>query len=340
MSRVLVTGASGFVGFHLAEALIARSDEVTALVRKTSQVDRLKSLGVPLAYGDVTDPESLPGALAGKSIVYHVAGLTRTLRVKQLYEVNEQGLRNVAQACADQATPPVLVLISSLAAAGPSPQGRLRVEADPPRPVSHYGRSKRAGEKAAEEFADRLAITIVRPPIVFGEGGGASYQMFKAVAQWGIHPVPGYRSRQFSVIHAADLAHALILAAQRGSRLPPAARGETDSNTPGYYFAACGEHPTYGQLGRMIGRALGRSRTLAIPLGHLPVQLAGGVGELIGRIRGRQVIVNLDKAREATAGAWACSAEKARHELGFAVDVPLFERLRQSAEWYRREGWL
>jgi nucleoside-diphosphate-sugar epimerase len=340
MSRVLVTGASGFVGSHLADALVARGDEVTALVRKTSQVDRLESLGAALAFGDVTEPESLSSAAAGKSIVYHLAGLTRTLRVRQLYEVNEQGGRNVAQACAEQADPPVLVVVSSLTAAGPSPRGRLRVESDPPNPVSHYGRSKRAGEKAAEELADRLPITVVRPPIVFGEGGGASHQMLKAVARWGIHPVPGYRSRQFSVIHAADLAQALILAAERGSRLPPPGRREQDPNAPGYYFAACDEHPTYRQLGRMIGSALGRSRTLTIPLGHPTVRLLGAVGELVGRLRGRPVVLNFDKAREATAGAWACSSEKARNELGFSVGAPLLERLRQSADWYRREGWI
>ena len=340
MSRALVTGASGFVGSHLADALIARGDEVTALVRKTSRVDRLESLGVALALGDVTDRESLRGAVAGKSIVYHVAGLTRTLRVKQFYEVNEQGVRNVAQVCAEQADPPVLVVVSSLAAAGPAPRGRFRMESDPPRPVSHYGRSKRAGEKAAEEFAERLPITIVRPPIVFGEGRGGSYQIFKAVAKWGIHLVPAYRPRPFSVIHAADLAHALILAALGGSRLPPPGPREADPNAPGYYFVACDEHPTYAQLGRMIGKALGRSRTLTIPLGYLAVRLAGCVGGLVGRIRGRQVVLNSDKAREAMAGVWACSPEKARRELDFSVDMPLSERLRQTAEWYRREGWL
>ena len=340
MSRVLVTGASGFIGSHLVEALVARGDEVTALVRKTSQVDRLESLGVALAYGDVTDLEGLRAAAAGKSIVYHLAGLTRVLRAGQFYEVNEQGIRNAAQACADRPDPPVLVVVSSLAAAGPSPRGRLRTESDPPGPVSHYGRSKRAGEKWAEEFADRAPITIVRPPIVFGEGDRATLQMFKAVARSRMHLVPGYAPHRFSVIHAVDLAKLLILAAERGSRLPPPGWEDRDPNASGYYFAACDEHPTYYQLGRMIGKALGRRRTLTIPFGTPVVRLVGAVGDLVGRAKGRQVVLNFDKAREATAGSWACSPEKARDELGFSVHVPLSDRLRQSAEWYREQGWL
>jgi nucleoside-diphosphate-sugar epimerase len=340
MARALVTGASGFIGLHLAGALCARGDEVTALVRRTSDTARLESLGVRLAYGDVTRPESLASAVTGQSVVYHLAGLTRSLQTKPLYEVNEQGVRNVAQACAEQREPPVLVVVSSLAAAGPSPGDRLRTEGDPPSPVSHYGRSKRAGEEAAEAFADRVPITIVRPPIVFGEGDKATFQMFKAVARSGIHLVPGFAPRRFSLIHAADLTELLIRAAEQGTRLSPASRGEQGPGTPGYYFAACDEHPTYYELGRMIGRSLGRRRTLAIPFAPAVVWAVGAVGDLIGAARGNPVVMNLDKAREATAGSWACSPEKAQAELGFSVPAPLDDRLRQTAEWYREQGWL
>jgi nucleoside-diphosphate-sugar epimerase len=143
-----------------------------------------------------------------------------------------------------------------------------------------------------------------------------------------------------SVIHAADLAQALILAAERGSRLPPAEPERGDSNAPGYYFVACDEHPTYYQLGRMIGEALSRPWTLTIPFAPPAVRLVGAVGEFVANIRGSQIILNYDKAREATAGSWACSPEKARNELGFSVPAPLADRLRQSVDWYRREGWL
>ena len=133
------------------------------------RTDRLRSLGMNLVSGDVSDPAALADAVAGKSVVYHLAGCTRTLNRHRFYQVNEQGPRNVIEACARQPQPPVVVMISSLAAAGPSPEGRLRVETDPCCPVSHYGWSKRAAELAAEQFADRVPITVIRPPIVFGE---------------------------------------------------------------------------------------------------------------------------------------------------------------------------
>lgn len=340
MVKTLVTGASGFIGFHLLQALVARGDEVTALVRKTSPVDRIQSLGVRQVYGDVTDLDSLRTALRGQGIVYHVAGLNAVLRLKQFFEVNERGTGNVARACADQARPPTLVVVSSLAAAGPSPRGRLRAETDPPRPVSHYGRSKRAGEEAARQYAARVPITVVRPPIVFGEADRQCLLLFRSVAKSRIHFVPGYAPRKFSLIHAADLAALLILAAQRGERLAPSDAQIESPPGQGCYFAASDEHPTYYQLGHMIGKALGRRRTFSIPWAAPVVWLVAAVAQLMGRVRRRPVYFGIDKAREALAGEWACSAQKAAQQLGFSVSATLLDRLRQTARWYRQERWL
>jgi nucleoside-diphosphate-sugar epimerase len=340
MAKVLVTGASGFIGLHLVRALVAQGDEVTALVRKTSRVDRIQSLGVRHVYGDVTDLHSLRDALRGQAIVYHVAGLNAVLRVRQFSQVNEQGTRNVARACADQACPPTLVIVSSLAAAGPSPRGRLRDETHPPNPVSHYGRSKWAGEEAARQYAGVTPITVVRPPIVFGQTDRQCLLLFLSVAKSRIHFVPGYAPRKFSLIHADDLAALLILAAQRGERLAPSGC-ETESPTgQGCYFAASNEHPTYYQLGHMIGEALGRRRTFSIPWPSPVVWLVAAVAELMGRVRRRPAYFGIDKAREALAGEWACSAQKAAQQLGFSVSATLLERLRQTARWYQQEGWI
>ena len=178
MARVLITGANGFVGARLAAELVRRGDEVTCLVRTTSRLDRLTGDGFRLAYGDVTDPASLVAPMAEQDYVFHVAGCVKALRPRQMYEVNEEGTRNVIAACAKQPRPPVVVSVSSLAAAGPSPRGRLRMPEDPLCPVSHYGMSKRRGEMAAEQFADRVPITIVRPAIVFGEWDPVSFGFF------------------------------------------------------------------------------------------------------------------------------------------------------------------
>ena len=340
MAKVLVSGASGFIGDHVAKALVDRGHEVTCLVRPTSNVDRVERLRVDLAYGDVTDPISLREAVAGKSAVYHLAGLTKAFRLEDLLRVNEDGVRNMAAACAELDDPPVLVIVSSLAAAGPAPGGRLRTEKDPPKPVSNYGRSKRAGEVAAGEFADRVPITIVRPPIVFGPGDRACLEMFLSVKRCRVHFVPGRAPRKFSLIHAADLAELLMLAAERGSRLAPAARSDDGSGAEGYYFADSGEHPTYHELGHMIGEALGNRRTFSVSCGLPAVWAVAAVSELTSRLRGTPAYLSIDKAREATAGSWACSGQKAADELGFSVAEPLAERFHQTAQWYGNEKWL
>lgn len=339
MVRVLVTGASGFVGSHLAAALAARDEAVTCLVRKTSPLERLQPLGVRLVEGDVTDASSLSDAVAGNQVVYHVAGCTRALRAEQFYRVNQQGVRNLLDACASQPSPPVVVLVSSLAAAGPSREDRPREETDPLSPVSVYGQSKRAGEQAAEEFADRLSITVVRPPIILGQADLQGLTLFRMVDRFCLHLVPTWGRHRFSVIHAADLATLMILAAHKGTRLAPA--GNSDRRcAQGYYFAASDVDPTFADLGRMIAAALGRRRVLCVPVSTPTVWGIAAVGEAIGHIFRRPVYLNLDKAREATAGSWTCSAQRAIDELGFSVGAPLAERLRQTAQWYREQGWI
>lgn len=338
MVKALVTGASGFIGIHLAAKLAARGDQVSCLVRKTSKVKPLESLGARLVQGDVTDPETLPAAVAGQDVVYHLAGRTMALSDRDFFEVNRRGVVHVAKACAGCQSPPVMVYVSSLAAAGPVIDGRPRVESDPPTPVSHYGRSKRSGEHAAESFAERVPITVVRPPIVLGEGDEKSVPLFRSVIQLGIHLAPGLKPQRFSLIHADDLAELLILAAERGQRLASLHQPDR-SASQGYYFAACEQNPTYSELGRLIGEAVGR-RVLVIPTLMPVVRTVAAVGEAFSHVSHHPLLMNLDKAREIAAGSWLCSAETARKELGFEVGVPLIERLRQTAEWYRQNGWI
>src|SRR5262245_13144121 len=122
MVRVLVTGASGFIGQKLIEELLARDEQVSCLVRRTSHTEPLTRLGAQLVYGDVRDPDSVRAAVDGVQMVYHLAGVTRAFRSSEMMETNAEGLRSVAAACAAQRNPPVLLSVSSLAAAGPSPE--------------------------------------------------------------------------------------------------------------------------------------------------------------------------------------------------------------------------
>jgi len=158
------------------------------------------------------------------------------------------------------------------------------------------------------------------------------------VIRFHVHLSPGVRPRRFSLIHADDLVHLLILAAEHGGRLPPR-DGHSHPAAQGYYFAACEQDPSYADLGRLVAESAGR-RVLVIPTVMPVVRMVAAAGEVMAQIWHQPPVVNFDKAREIAAGSWLCSAQAAREGLGFAVGAPLLERLRQTTEWYRREGWL
>jgi nucleoside-diphosphate-sugar epimerase len=341
MKRVFVTGASGFVGKNLVHLLVQRGYQVRCLVRPTSSVDFLQELGVELCSASLTDSAALRDSMAGCDSVFHVAGLTQAFSREELLRVNATGSACVAEACSEQLEPPALLLVSSLAAAGPCPRGTIRTEADRPAPISHYGHSKRAGELAVEPFADRVPITVVRPGVVFGPWSRTMLPIFRPIARFGIHVVPTFSPPPLSMIHSEDLANLMMLAAERGTRIRPNPCSETEFGRPkGYYFACDAEYPDYAELGRMIGRALQRRRVWCCHLADPFPWLVAGAVELVSRLRRRADILNLDKMREAHACSWASSPQAAQQDFGFQPARPLADRLRESADWYRENKWL
>jgi len=308
-----------FIGRHLVQRLIQRGDRVSCLVRATAHIDDLRSAGVRLITGDVTDRAGMGRALEASqaAIVFHLAGLTKALRADDFARVNAGGVESVAGACAARADPPVLVVVSSLAAAGPCAGGRSCVEGDLPKPVSAYGRSKQAGEQAAANYAAGVSISIVRPPIVFGPGDRGMLEMFRPIARWGIHVVPGRGACRFALIHVTDLVEGLLLAAEKGERLQPGG-----SPGQGVYFVAAEDDPTYAELGQAMAAALENGRAAVVPMPRPLMRLAGLCGDALGRIRRRPGWVNSDKIAEALAGSWTCSSVKARTHLGWSRRPP------------------
>jgi len=341
MAKALITGASGFIGSALAGRLVDRGDDVTCLVRDTSDRSKLEPLGVRFAVGDVRDGDSMRAAVGGADVVYHLAGLVTAFRARDLMEVNANGFRNVVAACASRQTPPVLISVSSLAAAGPSPPDRARTENDEAHPVSHYGESKRAAELIAEEYAARVPITIVRPPIVFGEGDPLMCGVFRSIFRYGIHVALGVGRSHYSLIHVRDLVDSFVMCAERGTRLAAPGSDPATCPPPGYYFVATDEQPTFAELGLLIGRSLGR-QSVRILKSSGPALLwpAAALAEIVARLRGQPYIFNFDKVREARAGNWVCSTSTIRHDLGFSPQAPFMDRLRQTADWYRQQNWL
>jgi dihydroflavonol-4-reductase len=334
---VLVTGASGFIGQHLVRRLIERGDRVSCLVRAASLIDELRSTGAQLIVGDVTDRAGIERALAESraDVVIHLAGLLKAVRTADFARVNAGGVESVAAACAGHARQPVLIVVSSLAAAGPCVGDQPRVEGDFPAPVSAYGRSKLAGELAAARYAGEMEITIVRPPIVFGPGDRGVLELFRPIAHSGLHVVPGRKERRVSLIHVADLAALLLLAVEKGERLRP-----DGGPGQGIYFVAAGHDPTYAELGQAMARALGKKRAMVVHMPGTLVRLVGLCGDSLGRVRQRPGWVNSDKMDEALAGSWVCSSSKALAQLGWSPAATLAERLRETAQWYRQAGWL
>jgi len=171
-----------------------------------------------------------------------------------------------------------------------------------------------------------------------GEADRMGLEMFKSVWRFRLHLIPGFQNPRFSLIHADDLVQLMVSAARRGTRVMPGG-SEGSQSAAGHYFAACEKNPTYAELGRMIARAMGR-RVLPLPLLKPAVWTAATATEAISQIIRRPLYLNLDKVHEVTAGSWVCSPQAAVDELGFSVAAPLEERLRQTADWYRRNKWL
>ncbi len=338
MPRTLITGATGFVGSNLAAHLCRQGWDVRCLVRDFHRAAELESLGTELALGSLDNRESLAAAVADVDVVFHVAGRIRALNKKQLFDDNVRGTRHLVEACAKQPSPPVAVLVSSIAAGGPSTPGKPRCETDTDLPVSDYGHSKLEAERVAATMAQEVPISVIRPPIIFGPADPASLTIFRGVQRARLHLVPGIKAFPVSLVHAADFCDAIVRLAERGDRMTGPDDDSADRSKGIYYVAAERTIP-YSEIGDLAAEALGRSvLTMRVPMPLFWV--IGGVSEAIGQIRRRPGVLNLDKVREAAASAWECSDEKLRNELDYRPAALLEQRFSETVNWYREHGWL
>ncbi|HUK66240.1 MAG TPA: NAD-dependent epimerase/dehydratase family protein [Anaeromyxobacteraceae bacterium] len=307
--RVLLTGATGFIGSALVQALVERGDRVRAIVRASSRTGLLERLGVERVLCDLSDREGLLAAVQGAEVVFHVAGAVKVLRPRDFLRVNTEGTRLVAEACARASSPPRLVYLSSLAAAGPSALDRPRREEDPEAPVSLYGYSKLEGERAVREFAGRVKASIVRPPIVYGRGDCEFLPLLARMARVGLSVQAGLGEKRYSTLHVHDLSQGLLAVAERGREVARA-------GSQGIYFLDDGEAHPWAEIGAAACGALGRR---AVQL-RLPSFLgfAGAAGAALGALLTRRpAMLSFDKLKEVRVAAWTCSSERARRELGY-----------------------
>jgi nucleoside-diphosphate-sugar epimerase len=323
--KVLITGATGFVGSHVVERFARSGARQRALVRPTSDTRLLHEVGAELVTGDLTGVQALRSAVAGVDVVVHLAALTHANSEAELLRVNGEATHDLLRATLDaDPAPRRFVYLSSLAAAGPSRDGRPVRPADPPRPLTSYGRSKLAGE-AACRATNQIEVAVLRAPAVYGPRDRELLRFFR-MAKFGWMPVPGGPARSLQLVHASDLADAVVLAA-----LQPAVDGLFHIAEPRAW--------AWDDVVRFIFDAVGtKPRTFRVP--GAAIDAAAFVAETFGRLAGRTSLFNREKVRELLAPAWICETDGAKKAFGFEAAIALPHGLMQTAEWYRQNGWL
>jgi nucleoside-diphosphate-sugar epimerase len=315
--KYLVTGATGFVGSHLVRHLLERGHTVAALVRDQQGPARTPS-AVRVLYSDLATGRGLRAAVDEASdadCVLHLAGTVKSIRPDGYAPVNAQGTRRLCEALAELERPPRLVYCSSLAAAGPSLPGRPRRETDPPRPVSAYGRSKLAGERALHALADRVPSVIVRPPIVYGPGDAHFLPAVLAMVRGRALLTCGTGTRHYSLIHVDDLCEALLAASERGATV------ERSPSPRGVYHVSDGVHHRYEDIGAAVAEWAGRRPPRTVPVPRAALMATAWSAELVARALDRPPLFGRDKMRELCRTAWTSTTEQAARELGFTAAV-------------------
>lgn len=325
--KILVTGANGFVGSHIVDALLRRGDDVRALVRTTSNLQWLQGKPVELAFGEMQNRQSLERALDGVDCVVHNAGIVTADNQYHYYLHNTEATRTLVDAI-KAVVPGIdrLVYLSSQAAGGPTESGKLRKEDELALPVTDYGKSKLLAEQMLRKEMDTLPISIVRPPSVYGPRDRAFLPMFQTITR-GVMPMIG-RQRELSIVHVQDLARLILLLLDK-----EAAIGEVFHAAP---FAPV----TQEQLGRTIARVLSvEAKVLAIPDGVAKYGFPAAF-PIMKLFKGKGIGFKPDKLPEFLAERWNLSGEKAEELLGFEGKIPLMAGIGQTAEWYRWKKWL
>jgi nucleoside-diphosphate-sugar epimerase len=319
--NVLVTGATGFIGSFLVEALLQKGHRVTCVVRKNSSLKWVEHLDPGYLICDLADIGSCADKLREFEYVFHVAGVTKASSPEEFFFANSECTERLLRAVASEASHlRRFVFLSSLAAAGPSRDGRPVCEGSEPRPVSFYGESKLNGERAVLQYGDRIPVTVIRPPAVYGPRDRDFLVLFK-LAKSGIFPHWG--QGRYSLIYVEDLVRGIISAA------------ESSESVDKTFFLSDNMVYTNDDIYEAIVSTL-ESNAIKVRLPRALMPLLAFVGEKMNK----KSIINRDKTRELRFSNWTCDAGRARKELGFEAKTTLREGIKWTADWYRIHRWL
>ena len=331
--KAYVTGGTGFIGSHLVEQLVDQGYHVTCLIRKTSNLRWLnhlltaKSPQVELVIGDLHDSDVLAQHVRDADLVFHLAGLTKAPDAATYDRVNAGGTERLIEACLGARTNlDRFVYCSSLAAVGPSCDATPNTEDVTPQPLTDYGSSKLKGEMVVREYADRLPITIIRPPAVYGPRDTDIFLFFQMINR-GVMPILGDADKLLSLVHVKDLVAGIYMAA-----VSERAIGET-------YFLTDGDIHTWMEIERIIADAL-EKYTFRVKVPFFLLDFLSIVTEAAAKITRQTPTLNRQKVRDLKQRSWICDSTKAQKELGYRPTYFLEKGIQETADWYQANGWL
>ena len=330
--RILVTGASGFIGSGLVAALAKQGHEVCALMRPSASNEFLKDAAFTRLSGDILNPESLERACQNIEVVFHLAGLTAARNREEFFRFNAEGTKNLASAAIKTGVKK-MIYVSSMAAGGPSVGLSPKSENEISHPVSMYGESKLRGELYLDETKDQLPFIVVRPPLVYGPRDKNIYLFFKTIQKQWMPLMPSRTPtghKYYSAIHVDDLISLLVKSLDAPDSVFKS--GERYNSSDGQIY-------TQERIFTLIAEELQvKPIRIRVP-GMLVSALASG-GSLLGKMMNKNLPLNKDKLNELNPDYWIVSSQTAFDQFSFKPKYTMESGIPQTVAWYKIHGWL
>lgn len=323
----VVTGASGFVGSHMVDKLLEAGHHVKCILRKSSSKRWLEGKNVEIVDCGLFDKEKLKVALKDVDYLFHIAGVVKAKKDDDYFYGNVESTKVLLDVVAE-VSPNVkrVVITSSQTACGPSLDGTPCNEETIEHPITAYGRSKLAQEKLAKTYMQKIPITIVRPPAVFGPRDTEIYLVFKTYKA-GLYTLIGFDDKRLNLIHVKDLVDGIFEATM------------SDKTISQLYFVASEEFYSWPQVGNAIHKALGK-RAITLRLPHSLVYTVAAIAQFLAMFSSKAATFNLEKARDFVQSNWTCDVSKAKNDFGFSQKVKLEAGIKDTIDWYREMKWL
>lgn len=330
--KILITGASGFIGSFIVEEALRQGFETWAAVRGSSSRQFLQDERIHFIELNLSSEEQLREQLKGYDFDYivHAAGVTKCLNKEDFNRINTEGTKNLVHAILDLKMPlKRFVYISSLSIMGAiheqQPYQEIR-EDDTAQPNTAYGRSKLEAEHFLDTVASRVPYIILRPTGVYGPRERDYFMMAKSIQAHTDFAV-GFKQQDITFVYVTDVVQAVFLALEKGQ-------------VGRRYFLSDGEVYQSRTFSDLIHRELGNPWWIRITAPIWVLRIITFFGEYIGRMTGHITALNNDKYNIMRQRNWRCDIDPARRELGYQPQVKLQEGVRRSIAWYKENKWL